>query len=106
MIRPCFPLRMLLLALALAAPTARADSLDDQERAELRRYLAGLSKGQPGSAAQVDRLAGLSFAGLREVMQAYADLPAAAEPHTHRAFQVLLERTSREALSPWPMLTL
>ncbi len=93
------------LSSGLAAP-ARADSLEENERAELRRYLTDLKRGQPGSAAQVDRLAGLSFAGLREVMQAYADLPAGAEPHTHRAFHVLLERISREALSPWPMLTL
>jgi hypothetical protein len=97
---------IVLVLLLLSAATIRADTLEENERAELRRYLADLKAGRPGSAAQVDRLAGLPFAGLREVMQAYADLPASAEPHTHRAFHVLLERVSREALSPWPMLTL
>jgi len=105
MIRTCSIAILVLLALT-RVPCVRGDTLEEDERAQLRRYLADLKKGVPGSAVQVDRLAGLSFAGLREVMQAYADLPASAEPHTHRAFQVLLERISREALAPWPMITL
>jgi len=92
--------------LSLAGSGRAGDTLDDNERAELRRYLAELKQGRPGSAAQVDRLAGLSFAGLREVMEAYVALPASAEPHTHRSFHVLLERTSREALAPWSLLSL
>jgi hypothetical protein len=102
MLRASFVIGVLLLA----CPLVRADTLEENELAELRRYLTDLKRGQPGSAAQVDRLAGLSFAGLREAMQAYADLPASAEPHTHRAFHVLLERISRETLSPWPVVQL
>jgi hypothetical protein len=98
----------LLIGLSLAAwpGAAAADSLAEAERAELRRYLAELKQGRPGSAEQVERLAGVSFAGFRDIVQAYVELPGAIEPATHRAFQALLERTSREALSPWPLVTL
>jgi hypothetical protein len=100
-------LNLLLVILGLGLLTqARADSLDEAEQAELKRYLVELKMGRPCSPAQVERLAGLSFPGVQSIMQTYADLASPIEPHTHRAFQVLLERTSREALSPWPMLSL
>lgn len=95
-----------ILALAAVTQTARADALDADELAELKRYLTELKMGRPCSAATVERLAGVSFAGLRLTMQTYAELPPGREPVTHRAFQVLLERTSREALSPWSLVTL
>src|SRR5437773_4645628 len=100
-------MRVLMPFLMLLLPTAaRADSLDDAERKELRAYLAELKAGRPGSAVQVERLAAISFDGLLETIRAYTQLEAPIEPHTHRAFQALLERTSREALSPWPLVTL
>jgi len=104
--RLCSRLLALLLCLGPALPPARADSLDEAEQAELKRYLTELKMGRPCSPAQVERLAGVSFAGLRLILETYANLGSPGEPHTHRAFQVLLERTSREALSPWPMLSL
>lgn len=97
----------LLILLACAAPVAvRADTLEEIELRNLTRYLATLSSGQPGSAEQIERLADISFAGLQQTMQAYADLQPPIEPHTHRSFQALLERMSRTALVPWPMLKL
>jgi hypothetical protein len=93
----------LLIALA---PAVRADSLADSERAELRRYLGELKLGRPGDAAVVDRLAAVSYLGFRDIVASYIALDDKAEPHTHRAFQALLERVSREALSPWPMIKL
>jgi hypothetical protein len=95
-----------LLCLLLVAPPAPAESLDDVELKELRAYLAGLKDGKPGDAAQVERLAAVSWAGLQETMRTYAALKPPIEAHTHRAFQALLERQSREALSPWPMVKL
>ena len=86
--------------------SARGDTLEEVEPRDLGRYLASLQSGQPGSAGQVDKLADVSFAGLRQTMQAYVDLPAPIEPHTHRSFQALLERMSRTTLMPWPMLNL
>jgi hypothetical protein len=74
--------------------------------AELRRYLVDLKAGRPGSAVTVERLAAVSYAGFAEVVRAYGDLDGSAEPHTHRAFQALLERISRQAIAPWPMVTL
>jgi hypothetical protein len=95
------------LLMLLALPGAlRADSLEASELADLRRYLAELKAGRPGSAAAVDRLAAVSFAGFTEIVRTYGDLEDSAEPHTHRAFQALLERVSREALAPWPMVNL
>ncbi len=82
------------------------DSLDSAELAELKTYLAELKTGRPCSPAMVERLAGISWPGLRLIMETYAGLGMDVEPHTHRAFQALLERTSREAVSPWPMVTL
>jgi hypothetical protein len=95
----------LLLPLFLSELRA-ADSLEATELAELRRYLADLKAGQPCDAARVEKLVGVSFSGLREVMQSYIDLESPIEPHTHRAFHVLLERLSREAVSPWKLVTL
>jgi hypothetical protein len=92
--------------LLLLAPAARADSLDAVEMAELRRYLTELKDGKPGDAAQVERLAAISFDGLMETMRTYGGLKGKVEPHTHRSFQALLERISREALSPWPLVKL
>jgi hypothetical protein len=101
------PTLLLPLLVLLALPGAlRADSLEASELADLRRYLAELKAGRPGSAAVVDRLAAVSFAAFTDIVRTYRDLDEAAEPHTHRAFQGLLERVSREALAPWPMLTL
>src|SRR3989442_10273105 len=90
----------------LGAPAVRADSLDAAEMTELRRYLAELKDGKPGDAAQVERLAAVSWTGLMETMRTYAVIKGPIEPHTHRAFQGLLERQSREALAPWPLVKL
>lgn len=97
-----------LLLLTITWPSAKlaAESLESVEAAQLRRYLTELTAGQPGRAATVDQLADVSFAGLHEVIEAYIELDEPVEPHTHRSFQALLERTSRTALAPWPMLTL
>jgi hypothetical protein len=96
-----------LVLLACGLPiSVQAETLEEVELRDLARYLASLSSGQPGSAEQVERLADISFAGLRQTMQAYADLQSPIEPHTHRSFQALLERMSRTALVPWPMLNL
>ena len=84
----------------------RADSLEATELAELRRYLAELKSGRQGSAAMVDHLAAVSFAGFKEIVRAYGELDGPIEPQTHRAYQTLLERVSRSALSPWPMVML
>jgi hypothetical protein len=99
-------MRAVILFLLLITATARADSLDEVERKELRAYLVDLKAGRPGSAAQVERFAAMPFEGLLETIRAYTQLDGAIEPPTHRAFQTLLERASREALSPWPLLTL
>ena len=55
MIRTCSITILALLALT-GVPCVRADTLEEDERAQLRRYLADLKKGVPGSAVQVDRL--------------------------------------------------
>src|SRR5262245_6256224 len=95
-----------LLALVLGqGVAARGESLDELERRDLGRYLDRLNAGQPGSAAEVDRLADLPFGELREVMKAYAGLDEPIAPHTHWAFQTLLERMSRTTLVPWPLVT-
>jgi hypothetical protein len=100
------PAVLTLTLMLTALPGAlRAESLENSELTSLRRYLAELKAGRPGSAATVDQLAAVSFAGFMEIVRAYGDLDT-ADPHTHRAIQVLLERVSREALAPWPMLTL
>lgn len=97
---------LLTLSICLASNAALADTLDELDMRDLTRYLTSLSSGQSGSAEQVERLADVSFVGLRQTMQAYADLQPPIEPHTHRAFQALLERMSRTTLVPWPMLKL
>src|SRR5262249_28221800 len=94
------------LLVLLLASTVRADSLDEVERKELRAYLSDLKSGRPGSAATVERLAGVSFAGLLDTMKSYVSLAHPTEPHPHRAYQGLSERISREAHSPWPLLQL
>jgi hypothetical protein len=101
--------RVLFLAILmlLALPDARgADTLETAELADLRRYLTQLKAGQPGSAVTVEHLAAVSFTGFREIVRTYSELDEPIEAHTHRAFQTLLERVSREALAPWPMVTL
>lgn len=89
----------------VSSPASAADTLAAVELAELKAYLADLQQGKPGSAIQTDRLAELPFAGLKATIQAYVDLKEPIEPATHRAFQALLERLSREAHSPWLMVT-
>lgn len=95
-----------MFALLFACLVAPPESLDEAERSELRRYLAELKAGRPGSAETVERLAGMSYACFRETVSTYVELPVSAEAATHRAFQALLERTSREAHSPWPLMQL
>lgn len=97
----------LLLSLVFtSAPAAAADSLETIDLAELKRYLAELQMGRPGSAALTDRLAEIPFTGLLQVIQTYVDLQTPIEPHTHRAFQALLDRNTRDAEIPWPLVTL
>lgn len=97
---------LLLAVMACPAGALAADSLDATELAELQRYLAELKTGGPGSAARVDQLADISFPGLLQVIRAYVELEFPIEAHTHRAFQALLERNTRSADYPWPMLNL
>src|SRR4051794_1476502 len=95
-----------LLLLSAVPGALQADSLEASELMDLRRYLGELKAGRRGSAAVVDRLAAVSFAAFTEVVRTYGDLDGPIEPHTHRAIQVLLERISRGALAPWPMVAL
>ena len=97
---------LVLFPLSALPGALRAVSLEASELAELRRYLAELKAGRPGSAAVVDRLTAVSFVGFTEVVRTYGDLDGAVEPYTHRAIQVLLELISRGAVAPWPMATL
>jgi hypothetical protein len=102
-----FNLGWILAVLAVwPAPARPADSLEAHERADLKRYLNELQAGRPGSAVRVDQLAETPFEGVLDIVRAYVELKPPIEVHTHRAFQQLLERTTREAHSPWPMLTL
>lgn len=98
---------LIIVALGCAAGLCRGDdSLNGVEQGALAQYLGDLRSGQPGSAVFVDQLADVPFGGLRTAMQAYADAREPFESHTHRAFQALLERMSRTALLPWPMVGL
>lgn len=100
-------LAWLLLSLVMLPASVRAaDSLEAVDLTELKRYLAELKMGRPGSAAQTDRLAEIPFTGLLEAIRAYVELEAPIEPHTHRAFQALLDRNTRDAECPWPIITL
>lgn len=97
-----------LLLAVMAWPTGAlvADSLDATELGELQRYLAELKTGSPGSAARVDQLADVSFPGLLQLIRDYVELESPIEAHTHRAFQALLERNTRSADCPWPVVNL
>jgi hypothetical protein len=98
---------IVLMALAgWTTPARPADTLEARDRAELQRYLDELKSGRAGSATRVDQLAETSFPGVLDVLRTYVALKAPVEAHTHRAFQQLLERTTREAYSPQPMLQL
>jgi hypothetical protein len=108
---PVVLLTLALLAGAAAALSARAaepaaESIDAIESAQLQKYLAELRAGGAGRAASVELLADVSFDGLKQIIEAYVALDEPVEPHTHRAFQALLERTSRLALAPWPLVSL
>jgi hypothetical protein len=95
-----------LLLLGSLVHATSAETLAERDTHLLERYLQSLAAGTPADAALVDRLAEMSFADLQRVMRAYVELPNDAEPHTHRAFQGLLERASRTALAPWPLILL
>ncbi len=99
-------LLIVLLTLAAQGGAPAADSIDSAESEHLLQYLAQLQAGQPGRAASVEELADVSFAGLRQIIEAYVDLEQPVEPQTHRAFQALIERSSRMALAPWPLVTM
>jgi hypothetical protein len=85
--------------LAATAPVA-AESLDELERVSLERYLDQVAGGAAGQAAMVDRLSSLSWPNLQLLVERYARLDETAAPATHRAFQTLIERTTRTVLLP------
>lgn len=89
-----------------AVSTASAETLAERDARLLDRYLATLATGAPADAAMVDRLAEMPYRDMLRVIEAYIELPEDAESHTHRAFQGLLERSSRTALVPWPLVRL
>lgn len=102
--------RVLLLSCLLglaSSGTLRGEvpALARLELAELDVYLRSLQAGQAGSAMVVDALADVPLAGVQAILKAYVETGQPA-PATHRAFHALLERTTRTALAPWPMLEL
>lgn len=107
MLRSPFLLVLCLVVLVCSMTSAAsAETLAERDSKLLDRYLKTLAAGAPADAAMVDRLAEMPYGDMLRVMQAYAKLPNDAEAHTHRAFQGLLERASRTALAPWPLVTL
>ncbi len=78
--------------------------LHERESAALTVYLDSIAAGAPSSPDMVDRFAELSEDGLFEVVRAYAAGEEALPPHTQRAYQDLLERTTRPLLHPWAMV--
>ena len=85
--------------LAATAPAA-AETLDEMERVALERYLDHVARGGGSQAAMVDRLQSLSWPNLQLLAERYAGLDETAAPTAHRAFQTLLERTTRAVLLP------
>jgi hypothetical protein len=85
--------------LAATAPAA-AETLDEMERVALERYLDHVTRGGGSQAAMVDRLQSISWPNLQLLLQRYAGLDETAAPATHRAFQAILERTTRAVLLP------
>ena len=82
----------------------KAESLEMAEHISLEQYLEALEARQPGLARKVDELADISFDGFKTIMKAYVELEEPIERATHLAFHDLLDRASRSALAPWPLL--
>jgi hypothetical protein len=91
---------LVVVAMLAAAAPAAAESLDDLEQVAVERYLDAVARGAGGQAAMVDRFAALPWPGVRFVIERYAGLDEPVDPATHRAFQTLLERTTRTVLLP------
>jgi len=97
-------------AIAARAPTVPPGppqhSMAAQELWLLDDYLRALSAGQRGIPSIVDQLVDTEYPALHRVMTAYAALAADAPDASERAFLALLERLSRGARLPWPLLCL
>jgi hypothetical protein len=91
---------------AILLGLAGQESVQSLERRDLGRYLAELQSGQPSRPSEVDRFSDLPFACFMDVVRSYTDAAGTLDPATHRAYQTLLERMSRSALAPWPMVEL
>jgi len=91
---------LFLAAMLVAATPVVAESLDDLERVAVEHYLDDVARGARGQPAMVDRFAGLSWPGVRFVIERYAALDEPVDPAIHRAFRSLLERTTRTVLLP------
>ena len=91
---------LVVVAMLTAAVPAAAETLDEMERVALERYLDHVTRGGGSQAAMVDRLQSISWPNLQLLLQRYAGLDETAAPATHRAFQAILERTTRAVLLP------
>jgi hypothetical protein len=91
---------LVVFTLVATAAAAAAETLDEMERVALERYLDHVARGGGSQAAMVDRLQSLSWPNLQLLVERYAGLDETAVPATHRAFQALLERTTRAVLLP------
>jgi hypothetical protein len=99
--------RIVVALILLGSPWAAAqESGDSPERRALARYLSELKAGQPGRPSAVDELCDLPFPCFMDVVRSYTDGGADLKAETHRAYQSLLERMSRSALAPWPLVQL
>ncbi|MBI2190755.1 MAG: HEAT repeat domain-containing protein [Planctomycetes bacterium] len=87
----------------LAEATARSP-LEQAEGQFLNLYLEGLKAGNPSRAAALEKLDGAGFECLARTIEAYAALPPGTSEDTHRAFHDLLDRLSRAALNPFPVI--
>lgn len=97
--------RSAVLACLLVGGAVRAQSLADSDRELLASYLASLQTGLGGSAKMVDELADASFPALVTVMRSYVTLDQAnATDQTRLGYHKLLERLSRGAVAPWPLV--
>lgn len=79
----------------------KGSELDRVEAETVQRYLDRLATGGAADAKLLDHLADVAWPSVEKIIRRYVVLPEPVEVHTHRAFQALLERTTRTALQPW-----
>src|SRR2546421_699888 len=82
------------------------DPRDTLDRRALGSYLAALQAGQPGRPSDVHRFSDLPFPCFVDVVRSDTATGASLDPAGRRAYQALLDRMSRSALAPWPMVQL